>query len=49
MTVGVSGETIRLAISSRLAVDFLDVMYMNDKRTVGFDFIFVLLWTGRDS
>ena len=44
--VDVSGETIRLSISFRLAVDFLHVTYIQDKQMLVFDFEFDLLWTG---
>jgi hypothetical protein len=47
--VDVSGETIRLSISLRLAIDILYVMYIKDKQMLVFNFIFNLLWTGRSS
>jgi hypothetical protein len=45
----VSGETIRLSNSLRLAVGFLNVMYLTDKHTVACNFIIDLLCTGRSS
>jgi len=45
-TVIVSGETVRLSSSLMIAVDFLRVMYMKDKKILLFNFIFDLLWTG---
>lgn len=48
-TAYVSGETIRLAISLRLAVCLLRVMYMKGKQMLAFNVIFDLLWTGRGS
>jgi hypothetical protein len=47
--VNVSGETVRLLISSSLAIDFLHVMYIKDKQMLVFNFIFDLLWTGGGS
>ena len=44
-----SGETIRLLISSRLAIDFLRVMYVKDKQILVFNFLYDLLWTGGGS
>jgi len=45
-----SGETIRLCINLRTAVDFfLHVTSIKDKQMLVFDFIFVLLRTYRDS
>ena len=44
-----SGETIRLSISLRLAIDFLHVMYIKGKQMLVFNFIFDLLWTGGGS
>ena len=48
-TVDVSGETIRLAISLRLAVYFVHVTYIKDKQMLVFIFLFDLLWTGGGS
>jgi len=48
--VDVSGETIRLSVSLRLAVDlFLHVMCIKYKQMLVFKSIFDLLWTGRGS
>ena len=44
-----SGETVRLLISSRLVIDFLHVMYIKDKQMLVFNFIFDLLWRGGGS
>ena len=44
-----SGETIRLLISSRLAIDFLRVMYVKFKQILVFNFLYDLLWTGGGS
>jgi hypothetical protein len=44
----VSGETIRLAISLKSAVDFLHVPYIREKQMLTFNFLFDL-WTGRGS
>jgi len=46
--VDVSGETIRLAISLKSAVDFLHVTYIREKQMPIFNFIFDL-WTSRGS
>jgi hypothetical protein len=43
----VSGETIRLSASLRLAVDSLHAMYVKDKQMQIFNSIFDLLWAGR--
>jgi hypothetical protein len=45
----VSGQSIRLSIILKLAVDFLNVMYIKDKQMLAFNFICDLLWVGRDS
>jgi len=45
----VSGGTIRLSISMRLAVDFLLVLYIPDKHLLIFNFICDLLRTGKGS
>lgn len=37
------GETVRLLIISRLATDFLHVMYIKDKQMLVFNVIFDLL------
>jgi len=42
-----SGESIGLSISLRLAVELLHVMYIKDKQMPEFNFIFDLSWTGR--
>ena len=42
--VYLSGETIRLSISLKVAVHFLRVMYIKDKQMLVFNFIFDLLW-----
>jgi hypothetical protein len=43
----VSGESIRLSISLRLAVDFVvHVMCIKDKQVLVFNFVTDLLWTG---
>ena len=47
--IDVSGETISLSISMRLAVDFLYVMYITDKQFLLFNVIWDLLQTGRGS
>ena len=44
-----SGATVRLLISSKLAIEFLHVMYIKDKQMPVFNFIFDLLWTGGGS
>ena len=41
-----SGETIRLSISLKSAVDFSHVTYIQEKQMLVFNFIFELLWTG---
>jgi hypothetical protein len=41
-TVYVSGETNRLAIGLRLAVDCVQAMFIQDKQMLVFDFIFDL-------
>jgi hypothetical protein len=43
----VSGKSIRLSISLRLAVDFLRVMYIICKQMQVYNFIFDVLCTGR--
>jgi hypothetical protein len=48
LTVGgvdVSGESIGLSINLLLPLDFLHVLYIQDKQMVAFNFIFDLLWT----
>jgi hypothetical protein len=40
-----SGETIRLLISLRLAVGFLHAVYIQYKQMLVFNFIFDLFWT----
>jgi len=40
------GETIRVAISLKLAAGFLHAVYMKDKQILVFNFVFDLLWTG---
>jgi len=45
----VSGESIRLSIILRLAVDFLHAMYIKDKQVLVFNCIFAWLWTGEGS
>jgi hypothetical protein len=47
--VDMSGETIRLSIRLRLAVDFLHVMYIKDAEIMVFNFIFDLSWRGWSS
>ena len=37
-SVDVLGETIRLSINMRLAVDFLRVLYIEDKQTIVFNY-----------
>ena len=44
-----AGETIRSSISLRLAVDYLQVMYIEGKQMLVFNFIFGLLWKDRGS
>ena len=45
--IDVSGESIRVSISLRSAVDFIRVMYIKDKQILIFRFVFDFLWTGR--
>jgi hypothetical protein len=40
---------MRLSTSLTLTVDFLHVMYIKDKQTLVFNYIFDLLWTVRGS
>jgi hypothetical protein len=47
--VDVSGETLRLSISLRSAVDFSHVTCVKEKQILVINFIFDLLWTGRGS
>ena len=44
-----SGEMIKLSISLKLAVEFLDVINIKDENMPMLNFIFDLLWTGRAS
>jgi hypothetical protein len=45
--VDVTGETIRVSISKRLAVDLLHLMYIKDKQLLVYNFICDLLRTGK--
>ena len=47
--VDVPGETIRLSIILRLAVDFVHVLYIEYKHMLVFNCIFDVLWTRRSS
>lgn len=44
--VSVSGETSRLSISLRLAIDLLYDMYIKDKQLLVFSFVYDIMWTG---
>jgi len=45
----VPGDTIKLSINFRLAIDFLHVIYIKDRQMLVFNVVFDLLWTGRGS
>jgi len=47
--VDMSGETVRLLISLRLAVGFLHAVYIKYKQMLVFNFIFDLFWTANSS